>query len=271
MRQASDRKPAREFALKTLELDPENAGGHACLARLRLMVEFDFAGSEADFRRALDLQPGDAFTHHAYAFYLSYMGRHEEAITEVNLARDLDPLAPRIRANVGLMLSRAARYKEARQELEEALELYPRHHATYSYLSDVCKMTGRYEEGIAHLNKAIALLDHPGFSAQLAILYAESGETDRARAMIEELTERAKTEFVSKVYFAAAYGSVGDMDIAFKLLEEAFADREAGLLSLGADPFFSMFRSDPRFIAILKRIGISDQPWIGTKSELKGK
>ena len=262
---------AKQFAQKTLALDPENAGAHVCLAVIRSSVDFDFAGSEAGFRRSLDLNPGDAFAHQAYAFYLSDVGRPGEAITEMKLARDLDPLAPRIRANVGHVLCRAAKYEEARQELEEALKIDPRHPTTYAYLSEVCRMTGRYEEGVAHIKKAIALLDYPGFSAQLAIMYAESGETDRARAMIEELIGRAKTEFVSTVYLAAAFGSVGDMDIAFRLLEEAFAYGDARLISLGADPMFSMFRSDPRFFAILKRIGISDQPWIGVKYEPKGK
>jgi tetratricopeptide (TPR) repeat protein len=187
---------------------------------------------------------------------LSYLGRHKEAIKEIKLARDLDPLAPRIRSNVGCILYFARRYDEALEELKKALEFDPTHAATYEYMGDVYRELSRYEESIASFRTAKKLEDRPILSIHLAVTYARAGQVEEARKMLLELKERSKQEYVSSVLLAAAYGALGERDIAFELLDKAYTERDSRLTTLKTLPILDSVRSDPRFAALLKKIGL---------------
>jgi adenylate cyclase len=194
-----------------------------------------------------------------YAFLLSFQGRHEEAIKEGKLARDLDPLAPRIRANVGRFLYFARKYGEALEELKKALDFDPSHAETYKYLGEVYREIGRYEESIAHFRTAKDLEDLPEYSIKLAITYARAGKIEESRKILNSLKERSKQEFVSPTYMAAACGALGEHETAFELLDKAYAVHDNRLTQLKIDPIYDSLRSDPRFAALLKKIGLEKQ------------
>lgn len=247
---------AKEFARKALEIDDGLDQARAFLAAVKLDYDWDFAGAESEFKKAIDMSPGDAAGHHQYAFLLSYLGRHKEAIKEIKLARDLDPLAPRIRSNVGCILYFARRYDEALEELKKALEFDPTHAATYEYIGDVYRELSRYEESIASFRTAKKLEDRPIISIKLAVTNARAGQVEEARKMLLELKERSKQEYVSSVILAAAYGALGERDIAFELLDKAYTERDSRLTTLKTLPILDSVRSDPRFAALLKKIGL---------------
>ncbi|MFZ2054646.1 MAG: tetratricopeptide repeat protein [Candidatus Aminicenantales bacterium] len=128
---------AKEFARKALEIDPELAEAYSALALIKRDYEWDFEGAEAEYQKAIEINPGDANAHHQYASLLSILGRHEDAIREVKLSRDLDPLASRIRANVGFVLYFARKYEEALEELDGSIAFDPSQCANYYYLGAV--------------------------------------------------------------------------------------------------------------------------------------
>jgi len=247
---------AGEFARKALEMDGRLPEAHSSLATIKWDYDWDSIGSEKDYKKALEINPGDANAHHWYAFLLSSLGRHEEAIHEVKLARDLDPLAPRIRANVGHLLYLARRYDEALAELKKAVEFDPNHSANYEYLGVVYTEIGRYKDAITNFNTQTAVQGVPEPSSSLAIAYARAGKIEESKKILNELKEVAKKEYVSPTYLAAAYGALGEYDIAFGFFNKAYAERDNRLTYLKVDPVFDPLRSDPRFAVLLKKIGL---------------
>ncbi len=142
------------------------------------------------------------------------------------------------------------------EELKKALEFDLSHAETYKYLGIVYGLIGRYEESIAHFRKAKDLEDQPMYSIQLAITYARAGQIEESRKILNELKERSKKEYVSPALLAAAHGALGEHDIAFDLLDKAYAGRDCYLAGIKVEPFFDPLRSDPRFAALLKKIGL---------------
>ena len=244
---------AKAAAIKALELDDNLAEARAALAGIKIDYEWDFTGAEEEYRKAITANPGNASAHHMYSFLLSYMGRHDEAIREVKLARDLDLLAPRIKANVGVILYFARKYDEALEELKKALEFDPNHAATYECFGQVYRELGRYEEAAASFIKAKEL--GGDYSIDLACTYARAGNKEESKKILVELKERARKEFVSPSFLAAAYGALGENDIAFELLDKAYSERDNRFCWLKTDPIYDPMRSDPRFSALLRKIG----------------
>ena len=249
---------AKEAALKALEIDNRLAEAHASLAATMGDYDWDFVGSEKEFRLAIELNPGYATAHHWYAFHLSELGRHEEAIREIKTARSLDPLAARISANVGLLLYFARRYEQAQGELERALEVDPSHRATQEYLGLVYEAMGKYEEA----SKSYLRFEELGgaskdLSANLACCYALMGKREEARKILNNIIQYSKQNFVSPEPIAEIYAALGEKDQIFAWLEKAFQERDPGLmLYLKNQHRFNPVRSDPRFTELLKRIGL---------------
>ncbi|MGB7294540.1 MAG: hypothetical protein WBC70_03050, partial [Candidatus Aminicenantales bacterium] len=154
---------------------------------------------------------------------LSYLGRIEEALKENNIARNLDPLAPRISANTGWYLYFARRYEEALQCYRRAIEL----------------------GGISKDPEA-----------DMASCYALMGKREEALKILDGLIEYSKTNFVSSVSMAFAYAALGENELLFARLEKAVGERDPYLLGLKHYHRFDGVRADPRFTDLLRRIGL---------------
>jgi serine/threonine protein kinase/tetratricopeptide (TPR) repeat protein len=246
---------AREFAQKALEIDNSLAEAHVALAGIKKDYDWDWAGSEEEYKFALQLNPGYSFAHQGYAFLLSDMGRHEEAIKEIKTARDLDPLAPRITANVGYLLYLARKYDQALEELRKAIELYPQHIANFLYEAYVYSALSRYEEALASLKRfeEPTSSDHKLF---LAYVYAKWGKKEKAEKLLKKIIEESEQAYISPTWIAYIYGCLGDYDQAFSLLEKGYSERDQYLVYLKTEPRFDPLRSDPRFKALLKRMNL---------------
>jgi tetratricopeptide (TPR) repeat protein len=192
---------AKEFARKALEIDPELAEAHSAVGLIERDYGWDFMGAKREFQRAIEINRGDANTHHQYAFLLSILGRHEDAIREIKLSRDLDPLASRIRANVGYVFYFARKYEEALEELDSSVEFDPTQCSNYIYLGFVYTAMGKHEEALRSQIKVLECQkgyrgkEYPGSATalmSLATAYACAGNTPEAQKLLEELKERQK-------------------------------------------------------------------------------
>jgi tetratricopeptide (TPR) repeat protein len=254
---------ARAYAIKALELDDNLADSHWALAEVKQDYDRDFAGAEREFKRAMELNPGDSFAHHAHAFLLMALGKHDEAIKEIMLARDLDPLALRIRANVAAILYFARKYAEAERVCEEELEVEPQNCAVYDYLARVYRETSRFDQAIEFIRKADGCFNpgrnesDPEYAAQVAEAYARMGRPEEARRIMNTIESSSLHDgYASHFALAAVYGWLGDKDKAFSLLEKGYAERNPRLIYIKSDPILDPLRSDPRFTDLLRRIGL---------------
>jgi TolB-like protein/Flp pilus assembly protein TadD/tRNA A-37 threonylcarbamoyl transferase component Bud32 len=241
--------------LKALELDDKLAEAHATLASIMTDRDWDYAGAEKEFKLAIELNPGYATAHQWYSGLLSILGRHEEAIREIRIARNRDPLSPRISQNVGMYLYLARQYGQALEEMLKALEVFPNDSDTHQILGWTYEAIGKYEEAAKFYLQYMELSG--GFingEADLASCYAFMGRREEARKTLNQILEYSKGNYVSSVYIAMVYSALGEKDQAVAWLEKAFQERNPALLFLNHYRFDPV-RSDPRFTDLLRRIG----------------
>jgi TolB-like protein/Tfp pilus assembly protein PilF len=240
--------PARGAAVKALKLDEQLAEAHIALANIRHFCDWDWAGSEQEFRRALELDPGSFDAHIYYGTLLMHLGRHDEAIREGQIAVQLDPLSPPSQTFLGRFLYRARRYEEAVPHLKRAVELEPRSIGANFRLGDVYAQLGRYDEAIAAFEKIRELTrDERTFRAGIARVHALVGRQREARQMISGVKAQP-------IDVAGVYAALGDKDEAFRILEKAIEERNSLLVVLKEDPPLENLHSDPRWKALLRRM-----------------
>jgi TolB-like protein/Tfp pilus assembly protein PilF len=248
---------AKAAARKALEIDESLAEAHASLSFSLIWFDWDWAGGEREAERALALNPNSGFAHFAYGHVLSDLGRHKEAIAEVARARELEPVFLLIRALEGMFLLHAGRDDEALATLQKALELDPNFWITHLTLGKVYAQQKKYPEAIAEFSKAKEL-SHGNSEAIASIGYvsALAGDKAKARAVLDELKNLSIQHYVPPVNIALVHNGLGDQSDAVSWLDKACEERDVRLTLLKVDPRWDSFRSNPRFVAILKRIGL---------------
>lgn len=243
---------ARAAANRALELDPRLAEGHAILAAIKTVYDWDWQGAEREFKLAIELNPNYATAHQRYSLFLPALGRFDEAIAEARKARDVDPLALPVNENLGDVLYLARRYDEAIEQLRKTLELDPNYGVAHGTLAKVYEAQGRHEELLEERLKGSS----PETVAELRKVFAASGIKGVWRNRLNVLLERSKTAYVSPADIALFYTRLNDRDQAFAWLEKAMAERSINFNYLVADPRFDNLRGDPRLAALLRRVGL---------------
>jgi TolB-like protein/Flp pilus assembly protein TadD len=247
---------ARASALRALALDDGLAEAHTALARVRLHYDRDLPGAAAEFRRAIECNPGYATAHHAYSIYLRDVGRHDDAIAEAVLARSLDPISPIINANLGDTYFFARRYKEAIAQHRETLAMAPDFGPSHLYLGSALERTGRFQEALVEIERARSLVGDSAYGlGPLGFTAARAGEPDRARAALRTLRALHGAGRAPAADIALVEVGLGDREAAIQWLARAYDGREA-LNNLGVDPRFDLLRGDPRFAALLAGLGL---------------
>jgi len=244
---------AKAAAIKALEIDETLAEAHASLAAVR-QYEWDWAGAEREYQRAIGLNPNYAVAHQWYGVYLAYMGRMDEGIAEMTRAQELDPLSLAINAQLGFLFYLARRYDQAIEQCQRTLEMEPGYEEARIYLAWIYVQKGMYEEAIAQYQKLKG--DIPDVLAMLGAAYAVSGQRGKARDVLAELKEISQRRYVPPVFVAAIYTGLGDKDQAFAWLEKAYEDRDESFVGLKVLPLFDPLRSDQRFADLLRRMGL---------------
>jgi TolB-like protein/Flp pilus assembly protein TadD len=248
---------ARVAALRALALDDSLGPAHAALALERAYYEWDWAGAEREFQRALALTPSESRVHLSYSRYLVSTGRSDEGMAELKRAEELDPLTLSLPANEAMVLFFEGRYDDAIAQLRKVLALDASHPVAHWGLGLVFEQKGMYAEAMQELREAMKDPEpDPNFMSSLAHIYASAGRREEARRVIARLKEEAKKYYVSPYHSALVYAGLGDKDGAFAQLNAAAEDRSTMLVYLRKDPRLSNLRSDPRFQTLLARIGL---------------
>jgi TolB-like protein/tetratricopeptide (TPR) repeat protein len=247
---------ARSAAEKALTLDAGSAEAHVSLAFVRSLFDWDWPEAEALYRRAIALNPGYSRAHHWFASdFLAVLGRFEEALPEIRMARHLDPLSPVLVEGCGYIKMLQRDYTGALEEYDQVLQLDPMFYRVYSSRARLFALLGRYEEAIALFERARALGgDVPSILAALGDTLARAGFVWEARSLLEELHAAAKTRWVPSAAFAMVNIGLGDHQAALSHLETA-CDRRELLTGLKVHPAYDPLRSEPRFQRLLERIG----------------
>jgi serine/threonine-protein kinase len=244
---------ARAAAEKALAADPGLAEGHASLGLVLWLYAFDRRAAEAHFRRAVALDPGYAPAHQWLAEMLAEQGRADEASTEIERARELDPLSLVIAADLGLLQYYRRDYEAAIRQYRAALALDPGFGQAALGLGLATARTGRLEESVGIMEAVNrASQGSPPTLAALGYAQALAGRRDDALATLGRLRALSARRFVSGYYVAGVYLGLGDRDRAFEWLERACAERSSMVGTLKVDAAFDSIRDDPRFAALLR-------------------
>ena len=248
---------AKTAAQKALAIDDSLAEAHASLSFSLVWFDWDWAAAERESQRAITLNPNSAMAHFSHAHLLSDLGRHDEAVAEGMRAVELDPLFFLYRAIGALFLHHAGRNEEARVQLEKTFELDPNFWIAHLTLGKVYTQQRKYPEAIAEFEKAKELSrGNSEAIASIGYVAALAGDNAKARAVLDELKTLSNQHYIPPVNIALVYNGLGDQDEALAQLERACDERDVRLPLLKVDPRWDSFRSNPRFVAILKRIGL---------------
>jgi TolB-like protein/Tfp pilus assembly protein PilF len=248
---------AKAAAMKALEIDDQLAEAHAALGQAQMFFDWNLAAAEAEFKRAIDLNPNYATAYQWYADCLAVMGRTEEALEQMKHARELEPLSEILNRDTGRVFYYARRYDEAIAQCQVALEMNPRFYPALLTLGDIYTQKQYYREAISHYEQAVKLI--PGMAMMKALLAsatARSGRRREAQQMLDGFLDSSNDRPVPAFDLAVVYAGLGRKDEAFAQLEQAYQDRFYRLVYLGVDPLFDPLRSDARFKDLLNRIGV---------------
>jgi TolB-like protein/DNA-binding winged helix-turn-helix (wHTH) protein/Flp pilus assembly protein TadD len=249
---------ARQAARKALELDDQLAEAHATLGAIKHFYDWDFAGAEKDFRRAVEINPSNAEAHQLYSYYLSAMGRFDESLAEMRRAYELDPLSIEKINGIGEIYYFQRQYDRAVAEFQKVLEMDANSSLTYWEIGRALSDKGAFDEAIPAIQKSISLLgnDPPDELLELARAHARAGQSAEARKILGEVKRLSEQKHTSQAVIAAVHAALGEKEEAFEWLEKAYARRDYLLVMLKIDPMFDPLRTDLRFVELMRRVGL---------------
>jgi serine/threonine protein kinase/tetratricopeptide (TPR) repeat protein len=246
----------KEAALKAIAIDDSLAEAHTSLAFVQWVYDWDLPGAEAEFRRALDLDPEYATAHDWYAYYLASLDRFDEAIEHITRAQQIEPVSLSINTDVGEIYYWAGRHDRAIAALKSVLQVEPDFAMARNILGLTYLETGRLDEAVAELEAANRLSTGPRMLSTLAYGYGVAGSHAKARATIESLRRLSKERYTSGFALGIAYAGIGDRDRAIAQLERAFAERSDSMVILRVYPVLDGLHDDARFHNLLRRLGL---------------
>jgi TolB-like protein/Flp pilus assembly protein TadD/predicted Ser/Thr protein kinase len=246
---------AKAAALKAQELGGSLAETEAALGIIYLYFDWDWAGAEQAFQRALALNPSLADTHRNYSWYLFLVGQRDEAVAEMKRAIEVDPLTPLWSSDLGWQYYwSAGRYEEVLDAVQKSLELDPNHDQGLYLLGLIYSLKGMYTEAIEAHQKLSAV--HPNWKWGLGHTYALAGRRDEALEVAAELESQPQVWYTWGL--AEIYAALGEKDKAFRWLEEAYQQRHSFIPWLRDNPLYAPLRSDPRFQDIVRRMKLPE-------------
>ena len=232
------------------------AEAHAVLGFTISWYDWDWIAAENHFKRALELNPNSADAHWVYAGSISNLGRHAEALAEIQRARELDPLNLIINATEGLLLIHAGRTEEGLAVLQKTSELDPNYWLAHLFASSAYIDKGLFPEAVAEARRAREL---SGVSSQ-PIAYAgyalaKSGKEKEARAELDGLLKLSTQRYVPPYHIAFFYNGLNDRDKTLAYLERGYDQRDPKMVFLKVDPKWNNLRDDPHFQDLQRRVG----------------
>jgi len=250
---------AKAAALAALKLDDTLAEAHAMLGSAKALADFDWAGAEQEFRRALELNPTSGFTHFHYAVNcLQPMARMGEALVRLRRGLDLDPLCVPFKVYLGHLYDITGQHDLAMAQYRDAIDLDPSAPGPHVFVAFACIETGRFDEAIAAARKACELSGRsPMTLGILAGMYGLAGRRGEARALLEELTAMRRTTYVPPIAMVTAHLGLFEWDRVLEWLDKGVEERDDNVVrALKCAPIFNPLRSHPRFRELLRRMNL---------------
>jgi TolB-like protein/Tfp pilus assembly protein PilF len=256
MPQREARDAAAGALAKALELDETLADAHVSMGLWKLRSEWNWAASEREFKRALELNPGSASAHQMYGRTLSFTGRFEEALRELEKARELDPLSVPVNAYIGQVYLHARQYPRAEEQLRKTLRIDPNHVLTHHNLGELYLAQGRSAEAVKELQRAVEGSAEPSshYLAMLGCAYAKAGRKTEAVRILKNLEKKAKEDLASTFDVASLHAALSEKEQALAWLEQGYTKRDYWLVEIRAWPWFDSLRSEPRFQSLLRKM-----------------
>ncbi len=239
-------------------LDENSVEAHTSLAHVKSTQDWDWAGAEREFHRAVGLNPRYATTHHWYGIScLAPLGRLDEALDQMQIASALDPISSIIARDTAVIHYYKRDFERALEQCDHTIEQHPHFAGSYWILGMVQAQMGEFDESIAAFQRAIQLTPNsPRMQGGLARALAMAGKKKEARKMLNELHGLAEKRYVSPFELASVHFALEESDEGFKWLQKAFQDRCFELISLKVDPRFDALNRDPRFTSLASQLGV---------------
>jgi TolB-like protein/tetratricopeptide (TPR) repeat protein len=256
---ANDSMPqAKAAALRALAIDDSLAEAHTALGFYLSNYEWDRAGSEREYRRAIGLKPNYATAHHWLGSDLANLKRVDESLVELRRAEELDPLSPIIGTNLGDALVFARRYDEAIAQYKRTLVSNPKFGYAHQALGWAYGLKGMYPEAIAETRTAIDQRNGSSAKGYLGLWLARTGKREEAVQLLNELKQESARSYVQPYTFALIYIGVGDKTEALNWLEKQMLGHSETASQYAVEPELDDLRSEPRFKEMLKRMNLPE-------------
>jgi serine/threonine protein kinase/Tfp pilus assembly protein PilF len=248
---------AKAAAEKALEIDTDLPEALTSLAFAAMFYDWHWEEAERKYKRALELNPRYATAHHWYAEYLASMGRMDEAMLEAKRALEFDPLSLILMVLRVMVLYFSLQFDEAVKQGKRLLDMSASFPAAHLWIGLAHTKKFMFDEAISVFQSAIVLFGRSSLMlGALGYAYAASGKQEEARKLLNELKQISEPMCVPWYYIAAMYADLGENDEAFECLTRAYKEHDAWLVFLKVDPIWQTLRADPRYIALLKKMGL---------------
>jgi TolB-like protein/DNA-binding winged helix-turn-helix (wHTH) protein len=248
---------AQAAAAKAIELDDQLAEAHVALAGVRDM-QWNMTEALREYRRAIELNPSSALAHQWYGEDLIALRRFGEGIAEIRTAVGLDPLSTALQTDLAFRLYFARRFDESISQARHVLELVPNSRFAHQILGSDFEQLRRFDLAMQEWNQDLTLGSEHELATALNQAYRRSGYSGALRQWIKALKERSKHEYVSPLRIAELYSFLGDNDNAYYWLERGMQEHTGDLIGLNSYPMWDSIRTDPRFLVLLRRVGLPE-------------
>jgi tetratricopeptide (TPR) repeat protein len=247
--------------MKSIELDGSLAESHRILGEILMDLEWDWSGAEKESQTAIELSPGQASIRYSYMLLLLKLGRFAEARQQLDAALEYDPVAPYLNSALAGLHYYQRDYDQALDAARRTLQLDPNHFEVHLILGLTHVQQNNFTAAISAFEKAAELSGgHPLALASLAYGFAVGQRSAEARALLERLLLLALQTYVSPGYISSIYVGLAEHEEAFNWLDKACDARDPLLTFIGILPTFDPLRSDSRFAALLRRVGLPEHP-----------
>ena len=237
-------------------MDDQLSDAFASLGLIAEQYDRNWPESERNYKQAIRLNPSDSLTHNIYAStYLGPAGRFDEALAELRVAHQLDPLSPIITTALGAMLAFTGRWDEGMEQFRKTFEITPDFVQAHYYLTQVYVWKKSYLEALAEVEQIRPSDSAPAVGLR-GYVYALQGRKSDALLVADRLRKMSETSYVDPTFIANIYSSLGDKDAAFVWLEKAYEQHSEGMITLKGNPAYDKIRSDPHFVDLVRREGI---------------
>ena len=249
---------AKAAAQRALEIDPTLADAHTFLAYAKAIYDWDWSNIEREFKLGIELDPKNPAAHFRYGQkYLAPIGQSEQAIAEMKIALEADPLDLNMSGNLAWVYVSARQFDKAVQQGRKTYELVRNFSTAHWNYSIALTANSNFDEAFAVNEKALLADPNSQFALHAAgYAYAKSGRIKEANAIIAKFRQLQKSDYVVAYFIATIYATLGDKENAFKELEKSYAAHDFYLCRLKVDPYWDPLRDDPRYKDLLKRMGL---------------